>query len=81
MTAVMRGRRVGTIPRDPPSALVAAGVLIATAFLTEPVLAVARRIRAARSLFGQLSRRPTEALRGGWRSARPPGLFSTPLMR
>jgi LysM repeat protein len=39
---------VGGLPRWLEIVLVAAGLLIATAFLTEPVLAIARRRRAAR---------------------------------
>ncbi len=39
---------VGGLPRWLQIVLVAAGLLIATAFLTEPVLAIARRRRAAR---------------------------------
>ena len=39
---------VGGLPRWLEIVLLAAGLLIATAFLTEPVLAIARRRRAAR---------------------------------
>ncbi len=39
---------MGGLPRWLEIVLVAAGLLIATAFLTEPVLALARRRRAAR---------------------------------
>jgi hypothetical protein len=38
----------GGLPRWLEVVLVAAGLLIATAFLTEPILAIARRRRAAR---------------------------------
>ena len=39
---------IGGLPRWLELVLVAAGLLIATAFLTEPALAIARRLRAAR---------------------------------
>jgi hypothetical protein len=42
----------GGLPRWLEIVLVAAGLLIATAFLTEPVLAIARRRRAARPAVG-----------------------------
>jgi LysM repeat protein len=46
---------VGGLPRWLEIVLVAAGLLIATAFLTEPVLAIARRRRAARPAAAEAS--------------------------
>jgi LysM repeat protein len=46
---------VGGLPRWLEIVLVAAGLLIATAFLTEPVLAIARRRRAARPAVAEAS--------------------------
>ena len=43
------------LPRWLEIVLVAAGLLIATAFLTEPVLAIARRRRAARAAAAEAS--------------------------
>jgi LysM repeat protein len=51
-TAQAKAPAAGGLPRWLEIVLIAAGLLIATAFLTEPILAIARRRRAARPAPG-----------------------------